>query len=168
MEEIRRIRKERGLTQDQLAEVSHVDQSTLSQIETGRRTPGVETLQKLADALGVEVADFFPRSQPDLFTTAPLPQVDLAAMWRATPGQRRRALAEASDDEVRRYRQSIDRALDNLKKWEAGEDGYTEQDRKALAAQRTLLLALRAETDPSDVVPSTKEQRAAHASVGAA
>jgi transcriptional regulator with XRE-family HTH domain len=163
MEEVRRIRKARGLTQDQLSEKSGVDPASLSLIENGRRTPGIEVLQKLADGLGVEVADFFPRRQPDLFT-ASAPQVDLAAMSRATPGERRAALGAATDDEVRRYRQSIDRALDNLAKFEAGEEGYIEQDQATLATQKAFLRDLRDETGPFGV--STPSKQAAHASVG--
>jgi len=161
MEEVRRIRKERGLTQEQLAELAGTDRASLSLIETGHRTPGIETLQKLASGLGVEVADFFPRAQPDLSATATAPAPTLTAMWRATPEQRRRALGAASDAEVSAYRQSIDRALDNLAKFEAGEEGYIEQDQETLAVQKAFLLALRAETDPFDVVPPSKDQRAA-------
>ena len=87
--------------------------------------------------------------------------VDFAVMSRATPQQRRRALGTASDDEIRRYRQSIDRALDNLKKWEAGEEGHIEQDQETLATQKAFWLALRAETDPFDLLPPSREQRAA-------
>ncbi len=67
MEEIRRIRKERGLTQRGLADASGVDQATISLVESGKRRPHLETLDSLADALGVEVGDFFPKDQ------APLP-----------------------------------------------------------------------------------------------
>ena len=173
MEEVRRIRKERGLTQDQLAELADVDQANLSLIETGRRKPTLDTLEKKADALDVEVADFLPRAQPDLFSAVQerLAQLDFAAMSRATPAKRRRALREATDDEVSEYRRSIDRSLDNLKKWKTGEEGYIEQDQETLAKQEAFLLALRAETDPFDVVPPSKEQRAAlaaHASVATA
>jgi len=60
VEEVRRIRKERGLTQRGLAGLSGVDQATISMLESGRRRPHLETLDTLADALGVEVRDFFP------------------------------------------------------------------------------------------------------------
>ena len=63
MEEIRRIRKERGLTQRELGGLSGVDQATISMAESGRRQPHLETLGRLADALGVEVRDFFPEAQ---------------------------------------------------------------------------------------------------------
>ncbi len=61
MEEIRRIRKERGLTQRGLAAAAGVDQATISMAESGKRRPHLETLDSLADALGVEVGDFFQK-----------------------------------------------------------------------------------------------------------
>ena len=70
MEELTRLRQARGWTQSKLAEASGVDKATLNQAERGRRSPKVETLEKLAEALGVEVADFFPRAQPGLFAGA--------------------------------------------------------------------------------------------------
>ncbi len=64
MEELRRLRKERGLTQRELADASGVDPATISQIERGNRRPHLETLDSLADALGVEVGDFLAKSEP--------------------------------------------------------------------------------------------------------
>ena len=61
MKELRRIRKLKGLTQVELAALSGVSQYTITEIETGRREPRPSTLHKLAEALGVEVADFFPK-----------------------------------------------------------------------------------------------------------
>ena len=67
MQAVRRIRKERGWSQERTAAEAGIDRVTLVHIETGRSSPTVETLQKLAGALGVEVADFFPRAQSTLF-----------------------------------------------------------------------------------------------------
>jgi transcriptional regulator with XRE-family HTH domain len=64
VEELRRTRKERGLTQRGLANASGVDQATISQVESGKHRPRLETLDKLADALGVEVGAFFQKSEP--------------------------------------------------------------------------------------------------------
>jgi transcriptional regulator with XRE-family HTH domain len=63
VEEVRRIRKERGLTQRGLASLSGVDQATISMLESGKHRPRLETLDTLADALGVEVGDFFPKAE---------------------------------------------------------------------------------------------------------
>ncbi len=48
-----RLRKERGLTQEQLAERSGLSQQYLSGLEQGRRNPTIVTLYEIASALGV-------------------------------------------------------------------------------------------------------------------
>jgi transcriptional regulator with XRE-family HTH domain len=67
VQELRRIRKERGLTQRGLADASGVDPATISLIETGKRRPHLETLDSLALVLGVEVIEFFPKVQASLW-----------------------------------------------------------------------------------------------------
>lgn len=58
---LRALRLERGWDQEALAANSGVSQTHISGIEVGRhRNPGVQTLAKLASALGVSVAAFFP------------------------------------------------------------------------------------------------------------
>lgn len=54
---IRRARTRRRLTQDDLAQTVHTTRQTISNYETGRSRPDVETLQRLADALGVELTE---------------------------------------------------------------------------------------------------------------
>lgn len=51
---VRRLRLERGLTQEQFADRSGFSQQYLSDLERGHRNPTVVTLFELADALGVE------------------------------------------------------------------------------------------------------------------
>jgi len=70
MEELRRLRREKKLSQAKLAALADLDPSTVNQLETGTRRANMRTLEKLADVLGVEVADFFPKDQ------APLPLED--------------------------------------------------------------------------------------------
>jgi transcriptional regulator with XRE-family HTH domain len=50
---VRRIRQEKGLTQEQLAELSGFSQQYLSGLEQGRRNPTIVSLYELATALGV-------------------------------------------------------------------------------------------------------------------
>ena len=69
MQAVKRIRKGQGWSQERTAAEAGIDRVTLVHIETGRSSPTVETLQKLAGALGVEVADFFPRAQGTLFAS---------------------------------------------------------------------------------------------------
>ncbi|MCX7779643.1 MAG: helix-turn-helix domain-containing protein [Negativicutes bacterium] len=55
----------RGLSQTELSEKSGVPQSSISKIETGQlKNPGGITLQKLAAALGVSVAEMLNDSDP--------------------------------------------------------------------------------------------------------
>ncbi len=59
---VRRIRKDKGLTQETLAEVSGFSQQYLSDLERGRRNPSIVTLYELSQALGVSHVDLV---QPD-------------------------------------------------------------------------------------------------------
>jgi transcriptional regulator with XRE-family HTH domain len=65
-EEIRRRREEQGLTGFQLAVKAGMAPSAVSQIETGKRTPSSASVVKLADALGVEVGELYPKAQVPL------------------------------------------------------------------------------------------------------
>ena len=49
----KKIRLARGLTQEQLAELSGFSQQYISDLERGRRNPTVVSLYELAQALGV-------------------------------------------------------------------------------------------------------------------
>jgi transcriptional regulator with XRE-family HTH domain len=66
MEELTRIREELGLTQQRLADESGVNKATINQIERGRRSPNIDTLMKLADAMDREIGEFFPKAQASL------------------------------------------------------------------------------------------------------
>jgi DNA-binding XRE family transcriptional regulator len=54
---VRVFRKHRGLSQDALAERVGVSKTTISEIESGRKTGSVETLLAIAKALNVEIGD---------------------------------------------------------------------------------------------------------------
>jgi transcriptional regulator with XRE-family HTH domain len=66
VQEVRRLRQERGWNQTELAFRSRLAPSVISQIENGKRDPSAGTLKKLAKALEVEVADLFPKAQSPL------------------------------------------------------------------------------------------------------
>ncbi len=51
---VRRLRADRGLTQDALSKAVGIDLRTLQRIEVGEASLGVKTLVELADALGVK------------------------------------------------------------------------------------------------------------------
>jgi transcriptional regulator with XRE-family HTH domain len=58
-ERIKELRKERQMSQEQLAEKIRIDAKNLSRIEAGRGYPTFSTLEKIAEALSVEMRDFF-------------------------------------------------------------------------------------------------------------
>jgi transcriptional regulator with XRE-family HTH domain len=56
---VRRIREQAHLYQEEMAELAEFDRSAISQIEGAKRAPKFSTLLKLARAAGVEPSDFF-------------------------------------------------------------------------------------------------------------
>lgn len=53
---IRTNREQRGLSQESLAALADINRSYLGEIERGIAVPSIETLQKLADALGEKLS----------------------------------------------------------------------------------------------------------------
>lgn len=56
---VRRLRRARSLSQEKFALEFEVDRTYISGIERGVRNPTVTVAQKLADALGVPIAELF-------------------------------------------------------------------------------------------------------------
>lgn len=56
---LRSLRKERGLSLDQLSERSGISKASLSKVENDKMSLTYANLQKLSDGLGVEVAELF-------------------------------------------------------------------------------------------------------------
>ena len=71
MESLRRIRKEKGLTQKSLGEKVDVSESMIGMIENGARNPSFELLLKLGEALDCSVDDLLrgEKSPPPLKAT---------------------------------------------------------------------------------------------------
>lgn len=60
---IQAFRKEKGLTQKELAQKLGVSASMIGQYETDIRRPKLETLEKISAALGVAITDFIDVSE---------------------------------------------------------------------------------------------------------
>ncbi|MDD3593117.1 MAG: helix-turn-helix transcriptional regulator [Candidatus Gastranaerophilales bacterium] len=60
---IQAIRKQKKLTQEKLAELIDIEIPSLSNIERGKFSPAVDTLQKIAKALDVEISDLYKFSK---------------------------------------------------------------------------------------------------------
>lgn len=58
-ERIRELRKNRGLTQEQFAELIEVEQKHVSRLELGKSFPTIERLEKISHALNVPLRDIF-------------------------------------------------------------------------------------------------------------
>jgi transcriptional regulator with XRE-family HTH domain len=56
---LRRIRRERGLSQERLAHNADLNMTHVAKIERSEREPGVRSVSKLARALGVSAEELF-------------------------------------------------------------------------------------------------------------
>lgn len=68
--QIRAFRKAKGYTQAQLAELSSVDNMTISRLENGVRTPTIEHLLKLACVLEVNASRLLGEGSSDVSSEA--------------------------------------------------------------------------------------------------
>jgi transcriptional regulator with XRE-family HTH domain len=73
-------RRRKGWSQRDLARETGVNADTISGIETGQHEPRPSTLRRLAEGLGIEVADFFQEPvRPKVSAAPPSPEWALAA-----------------------------------------------------------------------------------------
>ena len=56
---VQRIRREKGLSQEEVAHRANVHQTYLSGVETGKRNPSILVVDRIAKALGVDVSEIF-------------------------------------------------------------------------------------------------------------
>ena len=62
---MRNIRKQKSMTLQQLADILGCSQQNISQYESGKRTPKLKNIQKIADALNVNVNDLLENPLDD-------------------------------------------------------------------------------------------------------
>ena len=58
---LQKLRRERGLSQEELADRANIHQTYLSGVERGKRNPMVTVLQRIAEALGADIEDLVSR-----------------------------------------------------------------------------------------------------------
>ena len=58
---IRQLRKQKKITQQQLAELLKVSRQTINSIENGRYDPSLTLTFDIADAFGLSIEDIFSR-----------------------------------------------------------------------------------------------------------
>lgn len=122
MNNIKKLRKERKLTQIELAQMCHITQGTLSGYETGRYEPDMETLKMMANIFSVPVDDIIGYAPTELESQAP-EGVD-AELWairesvRRDP-ERRELFNLARHADIEQVRQAV-AIIDALKKASGG------------------------------------------------
>jgi len=58
-ENLRKYRKAKKYTQIKLAVLAELSQDYVWQIESGRKSPSLKTITRLAEALGIDIKDLF-------------------------------------------------------------------------------------------------------------
>ena len=59
-EKLRKLRKERGISQEELAARAGLHRTYVSSVERGERNVSLETIDKLARGLGLPMGDLMP------------------------------------------------------------------------------------------------------------
>lgn len=67
-EHLRNLRKQKGLSQEELAHLSSLHPTYIGQVERGEKNITVETLDKITKALGVSLEGLFHSIQPAIST----------------------------------------------------------------------------------------------------
>ena len=62
---VQMLRRQRHMTQEQLAEAIDRSTDTVSNIETGRLSTRIDTAMKLAETLGVSLSELFDIGEPE-------------------------------------------------------------------------------------------------------
>jgi transcriptional regulator with XRE-family HTH domain len=126
MERIRQLRKAKGLSQAKLAVMADMDPATLNRLEQGKGNPNIRTLERVAGALGVEVAD--------LLGKASAPPSREPSFNDVLEGERRAAAVKRFEENLRHFTNRWREELKNPQKqgqyWCAGVQvtaiGFTE------------------------------------------
>ena len=66
---LKRLREERGLSQDELARLTQLSKSTISMYENGNREPKFETLEVIADFFNVDMNTLLDKKLPIMALT---------------------------------------------------------------------------------------------------
>lgn len=100
IENIKAIRKAKGLSQKDLAEKSSLTPSQFSLIENGKQQPGINILVRIASALEVEVGEFF--MNPDVSKRSFQDKLEL---MKNLPENERSAIETMIDIAIERQRE---------------------------------------------------------------
>lgn len=57
---LRKLRKDKGLTQEELADLAGLHPTFIGAVERGVKNPSLKSISKIAEALEIDLRDFFP------------------------------------------------------------------------------------------------------------
>ncbi|MDH2404872.1 transcriptional regulator with XRE-family HTH domain [Bradyrhizobium sp. JR1.5] len=80
---VRRIRVDRGIPQEQLAYDAGIDRSYMSGLERQSENPTIDLLDRLAETLGVHLSEFFIQPPKGAATPQTLPKGRRSARLRS-------------------------------------------------------------------------------------
>jgi transcriptional regulator with XRE-family HTH domain len=63
---IRRLRNDRGISQEGLAAISGIDRTFMGEIERGEANPSFEVLQRIADGLTVRLSELIRQYESEI------------------------------------------------------------------------------------------------------
>lgn len=87
---IAQLRSAYGISQYALWKRSGIAQGALSQYESGAKTPGVDTLERICEALGISLAEFFTLDASELPSPFSPEEVELIGCYRMLSPQQQR------------------------------------------------------------------------------
>jgi len=62
---LQRLRRDKGLSQEEIAHRASVHQTYLSGVEGGKRNPSIDVLGRVVAALGVDIEELFRRPRAE-------------------------------------------------------------------------------------------------------
>ena len=89
------LRNAKGLTKYRLTQITGVSGDHIKGIENGTRQPTIDTLQRLVEALGLTLAEFFNESQDAVYLSAD--ERALLENFRTVSTEKAQALLTMSD-----------------------------------------------------------------------
>ena len=69
---MRRLRVAKGFSQERLADEAEVDRTYISRLERKMENPSIGVVEKIAEALGVHIAELLVQPDPDDIAPQPL------------------------------------------------------------------------------------------------
>lgn len=109
LEIIKRNREARGWSEYQLAERSGLPQSTISSWYKKSMTPSFASLEKICDAFGVTLSQFF--AQDDIRVALTPAQREMLDKWNCLTSAQQAALAALMDTMIRNHAATRDDLL---------------------------------------------------------